>query len=257
MQPYILSETSWKSIKETDFQLAVLPWGATEAHNLHLPYSTDNILVYRIAEESARIAWDCGSRVIVLPTIPYGVNTGQTDVKLDMNLNPSTQFLILKDLVTVLDRQGIHKLVIMNGHGGNDFKQMIRELNIIFPKMFICQCHWFKIPGKEAFFQDLGEHAGEDETSLMKYLSSELVLPLSVAGDGKAKNFRFSALREGWAWAEREWTKVTKDTGIGNPAQATEEKGAAFFKFITEKIGAFLFELAIAFPEEIYVDPEE
>ena len=73
---------------------------------------------------------------------------------------------------------------------------------------------------------------------------------------GKLKNSLFPAFQEGWAWAEREWTKVTKDTGIGSPAQATEEKGKAFFKFITEKIGAFLFELAIALPEEMYKDPD-
>jgi creatinine amidohydrolase len=256
MQPYILSETNWKSVKETEFQVAVLPWGATEAHNLHLPYSTDNILSYRIAEEAARIAWEKGAKIIVLPTIPYGVNTGQTDVRLDMNLNPSTQLMILKDLITVLDRQGIQKLVIMNGHGGNDFKQIIRELNVIFPDMFISQCQWFKMPGREKYFQDLGEHAGEDETSLMSYLNPELVLPLSEAGDGKARKFTITALREGWAWAEREWTKVTSDTGIGNPAQATPEKGAAFFRYITEKIGAFLYELAQVSTEEIYQEPE-
>lgn len=256
MQPYILAETNWKSVKETDYQLAVLPWGATEAHNYHLPYATDNILAYRIAEEAAKVAWECGAKVIVLPTIPYGVNTGQKDVKLDMNLNPSTQMMILKDLITVLDRQGIHKLVIMNGHGGNDFKQMIRELNLIFPKMFICQCHWFKIPGREKFFQDLGEHAGEDETSMMQYLISDLILPLNVAGEGKARVFSISAFRDGWAWAERNWSEVTTDTGIGNPALANENKGEAFFQYVTERIGAFLFELAIALPEELYKDAD-
>jgi len=154
MHPYLLAETNWKAVKHTDFQLAVLPWGATEAHNYHLPYGTDNILADRISAESARIAFNLGGKVIVLPAIPFGVNTGQPDVKFDMNLNPGTQFLILKDIVTVLDRQGIHKLVIMNTHGGNDFKQMIRELNLLFPKMFICQCNWFKIPGAERIESD-------------------------------------------------------------------------------------------------------
>ncbi len=256
MQPYILAETNWKTVKETEYNLAVLPWGATEAHNYHLPYATDNILVYRIAEEAARIAWDCGGKVIVLPTVPYGVNTGQKDVKLDMNLNPSTQLMILKDLINVLERQGIYKLVIMNGHGGNDFKQMIRELNLQFPKMFISQCHWFKIPGREKFFHDLGEHAGEDETSLMQYLISDLILPLNVAGEGKARVFSIKAFREGWAWAERNWSEVTTDTGVGNPALANAEKGESFFQYITERIGAFLFELAIALPEELYQDSD-
>ena len=254
MRPYILAETNWKSVKQSDFQVAVLPWGATEAHNYHLPYGTDIFLADYIAAESARLAFDRGGKVIVLPTIPFGVNTGQPDVLLDMNLNPGTQLMILNDLITVLDRQGIRKLVIMNTHGGNDFKQIIRELNLVFPDMFICQCNWFKIPGAEAYFDDLGEHAGEIETSFMQYLAPELVLPLSEAGEGKARIFSVPALNEGWAWAERRWTKVTDDTGIGNPALATAEKGEAFFKLITEKIGEFLYDLAVINPDELYKD---
>jgi len=252
MRPYLLAETNWKAIKKADFRLAVLPWGATEAHNYHLPYSTDNILADRIAAEAARLAFKRGGKVIVLPTIPFGVNTGQPDVKFDMNLNPGTQLMILKDLITVLDRQDIHKLVILNTHGGNDFKQIIRELNLLFPEMFICQCNWFKIPGAERYFEDNGEHAGEVETSFMQYLTPELVLPLSEAGEGKARVFSVDALNEEWAWAERKWTKVTKDTGIGNPALATAEKGEAFFKLITEKIGDFLYELAVVNPDHLY-----
>ena len=254
MRQYILAETNWKAVRESQFQVAVLPWGATEAHNYHLPYATDNYLADHIAAESARIAYERGGKVIVLPNVPFGVNTGQPDVPFDMNLNPGTQMMILKDLITVLDRQGVHKFVIMNTHGGNDFKQIIRELNLLFPKMFICQCNWFKMPGSEQYFDDLGEHAGEVETSFMQYLTPELVLPLSEAGEGKAKVFSIPELNQGWVWAERQWTKVTKDTGIGNPAAATAEKGETFFKIITEKIGDFLYQLAILDPDNMYKD---
>ncbi|MEI7525646.1 MAG: creatininase family protein [Mariniphaga sp.] len=254
MRSYILNETNWKGVKQTDFQVAVLPWGATEAHNYHLPYGTDNIIAERIAAKAAALATNLGGRVIVLPAIPFGVNTGQPDVKLDMNLNPGTQMMILRDLITVLNRQGIHKMVILNAHGGNDFRQIIRELNLIFPEMFLCQCNWFKIPGAEDYFSDLGEHAGEVETSFMMYLAPELVLPLAEAGDGKARIFAIPALNQGWAWAEREWTRVTNDTGIGNPALATAEKGESFFNVVTEKIGGFLYELAVLNPADFYKD---
>ncbi len=254
MRKYILKETNWKATKDIDFQLAVLPWGATEAHNYHLPYGTDIIIADDIAAESARIATSLGSKVIVLPAIPFGVNTGQPDVLLDMNLNPGTQMMILRDLITVLNRQGIHKLVILNAHGGNDFKQIIRELNLLFPEMFICQCNWFKIPGASDYFVDMGEHAGEVETSFMLYLTPEFVLPLEEAGEGKARIFSIDALNEGWAWAERQWTRVTKDTGIGNPVLATSEKGEKFFKIVTLKIGNFLNELAKLDIAELYKD---
>lgn len=256
MQSYILKDTNWKTIREIDYQLAVLPWGATEAHNFHLPYGTDIIIADDISAEAARLATTRGGRVIVLPAVPFGVNTGQPDVLLDLNLNPGTQMMILKDLITVLNRQGICKLVILNAHGGNDFKQMIRELNLLFPEMFICQCNWFKIPGAEDYFEDMGEHAGEVETSFMLHLTPGLVLPLAEAGEGKARVFSIAALNEGWAWAERQWTRVTSDTGIGDPALATAEKGEAFFKVVTQKIGDFLYELAILDPADLYKDKD-
>jgi len=141
MRPYILAETNWKHLKDENIELAILPWGATEAHNYHLPYATDVIESDYIAAEAARIAWEKGSKVIVLPTIPFGVNTGQSDIYLDININPSTQLAIIRDIITVLQRQKINKLLIFNSHGGNDFKTMLRELGLEFPDMFFKVIH--------------------------------------------------------------------------------------------------------------------
>jgi creatinine amidohydrolase len=253
MRPYILAETNWKTVKEERYQLVVLPWGATEAHNYHLPYSTDNIEAEAIAAEAARIAWEMGSKVIVLPVIPFGVNTGQSDIQLTINMNPSTQFAVLTDIIETLNRQEIFKLVILNSHGGNDFRQILRELGLKYPKMFLSEVNWYKVSEAEGIFEDLGEHAGEVETSLMLYLKPEWILPLSEAGNGSEKKYRFSGIHEGWAWAERCWTKVTADTGIGNPARATTQKGEQFFRLLTKKIGEFLFEVATTDREEFYL----
>ncbi len=253
MRPYILAETNWKTVKEQQYQLVVLPWGATEAHNYHLPYSTDNVEAGEIAAGSARIAWEKGAKVIVLPGIPFGVNTGQFDVQLDINLNPSTQFAILNDVIETLNRQEIYKLVILNSHGGNDFRQMLRELGLKYPKMFLSEVNWYKVKETSSIFEDLGEHAGEVETSLMLYLKPEWVLPLEEAGNGAAKKYKFKAMHEGWGWAERRWTSVTNDTGIGNPAKATAEKGEIFFNLLTEKIGDFLFDLSTTNQDSFYI----
>ena len=94
-RPYVLAETNWKDVRETEYDVAILPWGATEAHNYHLPYSTDVVQCDEIAAEAAKRAWAQGARPIVLPTVPFGVNTGQLDVKLDINMNPSTQLAVL------------------------------------------------------------------------------------------------------------------------------------------------------------------
>lgn len=242
-RPYVLAENNWKSVKEENYTVAVLPWGATEAHNYHLPYATDNIQAEHVAIESAKLAWENGAKPIVLPTIPFGVNTGQMDVTLCMNMNPSTQYAILKDVVQVLDGHKISKLVIVNAHGGNNFKQIIRELSLEYPDVFVCSLNWWQITDTRKYFDEPGDHAGELETAVMMHLTPDLVLPLSEAGDANAKTFKIKGLKDGWVSAQRKWTSVTQDTGVGNPKKATVEKGVKFLKVVVESIGEFFEEL--------------
>lgn len=251
MRPYVLGEVTWKAVQGASYEVAVLPWGATEAHNYHLPYATDVYEASAIAIESARIATERGGRVIVLPTIPFGVQTGQLDIPFCVNMMPSTQALVLRDIVESLETAGVSKLVILNGHGGNDFRQMIRELQPMTPILLASLNWWQVIPTKD-HFKEAGDHAGELETSVMMHLEPALVRPLSEAGDGREKRPRIAGLRERWAWTPRPWTQVSDDTGIGNPAAATAVKGAAYFAAVTEKVGAFLADLSEADPENLY-----
>jgi creatinine amidohydrolase len=255
-RPIVLAQAPWKAVANTSYQVAVLPWGATEAHNYHLPYGTDTIQCDHIAAESARIAWEAGARVVALPTVPFGVQTGQLDIPLCLNLNPSTQAAILADLARCLSGQGIPKLVVLNGHGGNDFRQMIRELQPTVD-VFLCAVNWYRVLDQREFFERLDDHGGEMETSLMQHLAPELVLPLSEAGEGNERKPRIPAFREGWAWAPRRWTRVSADTGIGDPSRATAEKGARYFAALTERIGSFLTDLALANVEDFYEDARE
>ena len=251
-RPYILNETSWKAVKDENFQVAVLPWGATEPHNYHLPYGTDTIQTDYIAAESARKAWGKKAKVIVLPTIPFGVNTGQLDLLLTINMNPGTQEAVLIDVLESLSNQGIFKLIILNGHGGNNFRQMIREQSLNYPDMFIGTLDWYKLTNNSDFFNEPGDHAGEMETSNMLYIAEDLVLPLSEAGKGNSKGFTIRGLRDGWAWTPRKWTRISDDTGVGDPSAATKEKGKIFLDHITDMIAGFLIDVAITDPDDIY-----
>jgi creatinine amidohydrolase len=239
----MIAESTWRTVGATAYDLAVLPWGATEAHNFHLPYATDNYQSDAVAAEAARLAWAHGTRAAVLPCVPFGVNTGQLDIPFCVNLNPSTQALLLADVVHALEVQGIRKLVILNGHGGNDFKQMIRELQ---PKtsVFLSTINWYKVVDPKGYFADLGDHAGELETSVMQHIHADLVRPLDEAGPGTEHKSRLAGIREGWAWAPRQWTRVTADTGIGDPAAAAREKGQAFFDAVCARVAGYFVELA-------------
>ncbi|MBY5959287.1 creatininase family protein [Membranicola marinus] len=252
MRDYVLKETNWKVVKDTEYKIALLPWGATEAHNYHLPYGTDSYLGEEVAIEAARKVWEKGHKIIVLPCVPFGVNTGQIDVNLCMNMNPSTQLMVLRDLIQVLDHHGIDKLVIVNAHGGNHFKQMIREVYLDFPDVFVGSLNWWQFGDVEGIFEEPGDHAGELETSAVMHFFPDLVRPLNEAGSGASIPYRITAMREGKVTSQRIWTKATVDTGVGDPKASTAEKGKKFVEETTDQIAEFLIELASISNEELY-----
>jgi creatinine amidohydrolase len=253
MKPYILEQTNWKQVKSEKFEVAVLPWGATEPHNYHLPYGTDSLETAQIVAEAAEKAWEKGAKIMVLPTIPLGVqNPGQIDLPFCLHTKPSTQTLIFKDIVEALYKQGIRKLVLMNGHGGNDFKPMIREIQPQFPEMLISLVEWFKILDLWKYFEEDGDHSGEMETSVIMHYFPHLVLPLSEAGDGNAKSSKLKGVLNKTAWIPRQWNKVSEDTGVGNPKKASAEKGKKYLEDLTTKIGDYFVEFAECDLEDLY-----
>lgn len=243
-RPYILEEANWTQVQENSYEIAVLPWGATEAHNYHLPYGTDNIQAKYVAETAASKAWDKGVKLMVLPGISYGVNTGQLDIPLCMNMNPSTQLSILKDICQVLQLHSINKLVILNGHGANQFTAIIRELAGIFPDMFICVINWYQAAPRSTVFEKPGDHADELETSVMMQIASHLVQPLDIAGKGETLQFLPEGFKNGWAWTQRPWSMISKDTGSGDPSLATREKGERFLEMATDNISGFFKDIS-------------
>ena len=96
-RPYILEEANWRDVRDGAYRLAILPWGATEAHNLHLPYATDNLQAVHFAREAAARLWEEGRKVMVLPCVPFGVQSAQIDVPFNLNMRPSTQFALLRE----------------------------------------------------------------------------------------------------------------------------------------------------------------
>ena len=249
--PHILADAIWAQIREARYEVAVLPWGATEAHNYHLPYQTDTLQARQVAAEAARLAAARGAQVIVLPAVPFGVQSGQRDVPFCLHVNPSTQALLLEDIARSVAAHGVRKLVILNGHGGNDFRAMVRELDGKLD-LFICAVNWYASVDAQEYFDDPGDHAGELETSVLMHIAPDTVRPLAEAGDGAAKRFRIAGLREGWAWAPRRWTAISGDTGVGDPRHASADKGGRFFAAATEKIAGFLAELSAADPADMY-----
>ena len=86
----------------------------------------------------------------------------------------------------------------------------------------------------------------------MLYIRPDLVRPLADAGPGIEHKIKIKSIQQGWAWTERKWSEVTDDTGIGDPRQATVEKGAAYFKDVTQKMAELFVEIANADLNDLY-----
>ena len=245
-----LSVTNYAVIKEQRFEAAVLPIGATEPHNLHLPYSTDTFCTTRVAELVCQAAWNHGAKVVLLPTIPFGTQTNQRELPLALNLNPSTINRVLADLVESLICSGIRKVVLFNGHGGNELKGFLREsYGKLDAKIFACNWYHSISDKYKEIFEEPDDHAGEMETSLMLALAPELAARDEngqlLADEGATRPTRFEAVNRGWVSVARPWHLLTTNTGSGNPHKATAAKGYQALEWIVPRLSQFLVELSV------------
>lgn len=248
-RPWRLECLTLDDVRKMDCQVALLPMGATEPHNLHLPYGTDSIEAGRLGDRCCERAWELGGKVVQLPVIPYGTETNLQEFPLAMNLQPSTLLQILKDLVESVELAGIRKFVIFNSHGGNEFKPFLREI-YGRTKVHVFLCNWYQMIRDAAaeICEHPDDHAGEMETSLIMAFRPDLVRKNSdgalTADSGATRKLRFKALREGWVGLSRPWHLLTTNSGSGNPHSATSEKGLKLAEVVADRIGPFLAELS-------------
>jgi creatinine amidohydrolase len=243
---YLLMEANHKQLTASPPRVAILPWGASEAHNWHLPYGTDVIEATHIAQRAAELAHERGACVAVLPTIPFGNDEQQLDQVCTISITTPTAAAILDDVARSLRRQNIERLVIVNAHGGNQLQPLVRDAQSKHNILIVVANFYEMVPdAKRAIFENPGDHADEMETSLLLYLCPELV-QLSQAGAGTRIPFAIQALKQPGIWTPRPWSKSHPDTGSGDPSLATAEKGKRYFEAVTSALADVFVDLASA-----------
>jgi creatinine amidohydrolase len=247
-RPYVLHEANQAQVRRLKANVALLPWGATEAHNYHLPYGTDVIQATRVGEEVVGRANALGARCLLLPTVPFGNDNVQLSQYATITMRTSTQLAVLNDVAQSLVMQGIDRLVILNGHGGNEHSPLIRDVILDHP-IFIVRINYYGTApqAREILDNREGDHANEMETSVMLHLMPQWVAPLETAGDGfqtPSKMLKLASTPE--VWYPRDWAASSKDTGHGDPRKATAAKGKHIFEAVVGAITPILVELSAA-----------
>jgi putative ABC transport system permease protein len=102
---FVLAEQTHQFVRSQKWEVAVLPFGATEPHNFHMPYGTDNFQVEELGRRAVGRAYERGGKVLLLPTMPFGVNTNHLKVPgaLALSVTPTTLLKLITDLADAVE----------------------------------------------------------------------------------------------------------------------------------------------------------
>ena len=243
MKTWRLQELTLTQTRSRTPDVAILPIGSTEAHGPHVPYGSDTYHSTAVADRVCEAATARGASVVLLPTLPYGVQGNTMGFPMTIGVEQGTLDQMVREIIGSLERQKVRKLVLINGHGGNDFKPLLRS---IYPStsVFVCLVDWWKVGADKAkeIFERPGEHADEMETSVGMALFGDLIR-LPDAGTGATHRSRFEAIEKGWVSIARPWHLVTHDSTHGDPRKSSKEKGEAYLRVVVDRLTDFVVEL--------------
>jgi creatinine amidohydrolase/Fe(II)-dependent formamide hydrolase-like protein len=253
---FILGELTWPQAKDRlkEVDIALLPVGAIEQHGPHLPLDTDAFDAIYLSEKVAEACKD--PKPLVLPLISYGVSYHHDDFPGTISITNDTLSKIVYDIGMGAAHNGITKLVIINGHGGNvpSLKfaaQMINRDAQIFTAVESGDTSDVDLDRLCETPNDV--HAGEIETSTSLAIRPELV------NMGKSKKFvpKFSShyldftTKRSVEWFAR--TSKISPTGIlGDPTKASAEKGKKMWAVMIKNLVELVEHLKSLTLNEIY-----
>ena len=244
-----LENLTHPEVRKREVRVVMLPIGATEPHGNHLPYANDTWTVDALAARVAARANSKGAKVLVLPAMPYGVNTNQAPNPYAQSIRPATMIQFVKDTVETLEQHGIRKLVILNGHGGNTttLGAALRELFASNPKVFVTMVETW-VPYRDQVAEIIetgGDHASEEETSIALALYPARV-QMGKAVKAREAELKLNSLKAPYINFIRPWKYVSDNTGLGDPTKATAAKGQKLIDLFMDRISTFLKELSDA-----------
>jgi creatinine amidohydrolase len=199
--------------------IAVLPVGSFEQHGDHLPLATDSLIACLIARELAD-HYD----LLLLPPVTIACSHEHAGWAGTVSVSAATLHAIINDVTASLKASGIHRLLIVNGHGGNYvLSNIVQEASVAGPllALFPSRDDWRAAREAAGCETDNNAdmHAGELETSILLHALPDLVGPTFTTADHDAPS-RPHLLTVGMRG-------YTTNGVIGRPSLATPEKGKA------------------------------
>ncbi|WP_436528413.1 creatininase family protein [Actinoplanes sp. HUAS TT8] len=226
-------------IRDRQPKIAILPVGSFEQHGRYLPLATDTIVASAIAGELTT-----AYNVLVLPPITMSCSHEHAAWPGTISLSHRTVSAVIDDVVDSLTAQGIDKLAIISGHGGNYFlSNVVQSANAATPRsmtLFPSRDDWRKARQDADLETDDHEdmHAGELEVSILLAVAPDALRDGFKSADHRS-NARPHLLIEGMAG-------YTSSGVIGRPSAGTAAKGKAILTSLVTSFDAHLRQLNAA-----------
>jgi len=257
----ILSQMTIEDVKRLAPEVVVLPIGSTEPHGPHLPYGTDAFQVEAVATGAVTQANASGARVLLYPTLPISNNVNFQAYPFACRVSVRTLMLMLLDIIEALEQDGMRKVVLLNGHGGNcdTIRATIREhVGRRRPGQgaFVCSVDDWALAGKveKALIDHPSQHAGQGETSRMMYLHPDLVRPEHFQ-DFEQKTPVIDALADGKVYCVRPWHAYLPASAGGETRTSSAAKGKALIEESVSTLAKFLVDLSHAPMHDLFPFP--
>lgn len=218
--------------------MVLLAVGATEQHGPHLATGTDALVATEVTRRAAALAHErCARPLVLAPPLPFGASDHHLPFGGTLSLTPETLQAVLLDLCRSIAADGGHRLVLVNGHGGNTgvCHAAAAAASVRFDLAVAYLDYWQHAPAIEDVF--VPGHAGEFETSLVLGLHPDRVgkrEPRDVVPDVASVNG--TQLHSAEVWAQL-------DGYTDRPERADAERGRKWLEAMVAAVADRLVEL--------------
>jgi creatinine amidohydrolase len=228
----LLTTATSTEAQDRGARVAVLPIGSFEQHGTFLPLTTDTVIACAITHEL-----DQHFNVLVLPPVTISCSHEHSTFAGTVSVSATTLQAYVSDISASLERSGVRRMILVNGHGGNYvLSHIVQEANVGERRMslFPGRADWDSARTAAAVTTSAHEdmHAGELEVSLLLHVAPDLVGAEHADGD--------------WLASDRPYLLVlgmdgySKTGVIGRPSLGTADKGRSALASLVESFRGHL-----------------
>jgi len=246
----ILTEMTIEQVRALRPEVVALGVGSVEPHGPALPYGTDYFQCDAVVRRGVELANAGGARALMYPTLPIGCNVNFKAWPFACRIRVQTLMATLLDIISAVEEDGIRKVVLYNGHGGNTdaIRATLRaHFDTAKPpeRAFVCMASGPAAVRRPPLVEHPSDHGGESEASRMLHLRGDLVRADKL-GDLEFGKLAVEGLAESGAYFVRPWDRHVPASAGGDARKASAEKGRKIIEAEAEHLAALLTGLSRA-----------